>query len=162
MAIPADNESGIPPVLTTAEEQQTLYLSTPLPLRRKFLYVNERVNQYKSHKSSWFNMLVFENTTLPPPKMRKLDHEATVDIDSIQSPEPNTSPIQISEDELMEPKGGDTDSKQPDITLSNVSTSLESPSLDPLRDIPRLDLSGEARKLYGNSSSDESDRVFYT
>ena len=84
--------------------------------------------------------------------MRKLDHEATVDLDSIQSPEPNTSPIQISEDELTEQKGGDTDSKQPDITLSNVSTSLESPSLDPTRDIPRSDLSGEARQLSGNSS----------
>ena len=107
-------------------------------------------------------MFVLEDTTLPPPKMRKLDHEATVNLISIQSPEPNTSPIQISEDELTELKGGDTDSKLPPITLSNVSTSPESPSLDPKRDIPHLDSSGEVRQLSGNSSSDESDRVFQT
>ena len=47
VAIPAGNESGIPPVLTTAEEQQTAPLFTHLPLKRKLLYVNERVN----HKS---------------------------------------------------------------------------------------------------------------
>ena len=94
--------------------------------------------------------------------MRKLDHEASVDLDSIQSPNPNTSLIQISEDELMEQKVWDTDSKQPDITLSNVSTSPESPSLDPTRDIPRSDLSSKARQLSGNSSSDESDKVYYT
>ena len=162
VAIPTGNESGIPPVLTTAEEQQTPSLFTPLPLKRKILFVNERVNQNKSPKSSWFNLFVLENTALPPPKMRKLDHEATVNLITIQSPEPNTSPIQISEDELTELKGGDTDSKQPDITLSNVSTSPESPSLDPKRDIPRSYLSGEVRQLSGNSSSDESDRVFYT
>ena len=66
------------------------------------MFVNERVNHNKSPKSSWFNMFVLENTTMPPPKMRKLDHEATVDLDSIQSPKPNTSPIQINEDELTE------------------------------------------------------------
>ena len=162
MAILTGNESGIPPVLTHAVEQQTLSLFTPLPLKRKILFVNERVNHNKAPKSSWFNMFVLENTALPPPKMRKLDYEASVDLDSIQSPKPNTSPIQISEDELTEQKRGDTDSKQPDITLSNVSTSPESPSLDPTWDIPRSNLSGEARQLSGNSSSDESDRVYHT
>ena len=49
-------------------------------------------------------MYVLENTAMPPRKMRKLDHEATVDLNSIQSLEPNTSPIQISEDELTETK----------------------------------------------------------
>ena len=108
VAILTGNESGIPPVLTTAEEQQTLPLFTPLPLKRKIMFVNERVNHNKAPKSSWFNMFVLENTALPLPKMRKLDHEASVDLDSIQSPKPNTSPIQISEDELTEQKGGDT------------------------------------------------------
>ena len=162
VAIPASNESGIPPVLTTAEEQQIASLFTPLPLKRKILFVNERVNLNKSPKSSWFNLFVLENTALPPPKMRKLDHEATVNLISIQSPEPNTSLIQISEDELTEEKGGDTDSKLSPITLSNVSTSLESPSLDPKRDIPCSDSSGEVRQLSDNSSSDDSDRVFHT
>ena len=46
--------------------------------------------------------------------------------------------------------------------MSNVSTSPESPTLDPIRDIPRSDLSGEARQLSGNSSSDESDMVYHT
>ena len=50
VAIPAGKESGIPPVLTTAEEQQTDTLFTHLPLKRKLLYVNERVN-LKSPKS---------------------------------------------------------------------------------------------------------------
>ena len=162
MAISTGNESGNPPVLTPAEEQQTTSLFTPLPLKRKILFVNERVNLNKSPKSSWFNLFVFKNTALPPPKMRKLDHEATVNLISIQSPEPNTSPIQISEDELTELKGGDTDSKLPPITLSNASTSLESPSLDPKRDIPRSYSSGEVRQLSDNSSSDELDRVFQT
>ena len=94
--------------------------------------------------------------------MRKLDHEAIVNLISIQSPDPNTSPIQISEDELTKLKGGDTDTKLPPITLSNVSTSPESPSLDPKRDIPRSDSSCEVRQLSDNSSSDESDRVFQT
>ena len=132
-----------------------------LPLKRKLLYVNERVN-HKYSKSDWFNLFVLEETTLPPPKMRKLDHEATVPIISIQSPEPNTSPIQISEDELTETKGGDTDSNLPPITLSKVSTSPGSPTLDPQGDIPRSDLSGEVRQLSDNSSSDESNRVFQT
>ena len=103
MAIHAGNEPRIPPVLTHAEEQQTVPLFTPLPLKRKLLYVTERVNPNKS-KSSWFNLFVLEDTALPPPKMRKLDHEASVTIISIQSPEPNTSPIEISEDELTELK----------------------------------------------------------
>ena len=161
MAISTSNEFGNPPVLTHAEEQQTLSLFAYLSIKRKPLYVNERVN-HKSPKTDWFNVFVLEETTLPPLKMRKLDHEATVNLDSIQSPKTNTSPIQISEDELMEEKGGDTDSKQPSIILSNVSTSPESPSTDPKRDIPRSDLSGEVRQLSGNSSSDESDRVFHT
>ena len=89
VAIPSGNEYGIPPVLTTAEEQQTASLFTPLPIKRKLLYVNERVN-HKSPKSDWFNLFVLEDTTLPPSKMRKLDHEATINLISIQSPEPNT------------------------------------------------------------------------
>ena len=105
-------------------------------------------------------MLVLENTILPPPKMRKLNHEATVQLNPILPLSPNTSPITISEDELMEIKGGDTDSKQPIITLSNVSTSPESQSLDPSRDVPRSYLSGDARQLSGNSSSDEPEKVF--
>ena len=124
VAIPTGNESGIPPVLTTAEEQQAPSLFTPLPLKRKILFVNERVDHNKSPKSSWFNLFVLENIALPPPKIRKLDHEATVNIITIKSLEPNTSLIQISEDELTELKGGDMDSKQPDITLSNVSVSV--------------------------------------
>ena len=68
----------------------------------------------------------------------------------------------ISEDELTEPKGGDTDSNLPIVTLSKVSTSPGSPTLDPQGDIPRSDLSGEVRQLSDNSSSDESDRVFHT
>ena len=162
VAIATGNESGNPPVLTNAEEQQTHPFFTPLPLKRKILYVNERVNHQKEPKSSWFDVLVLENTALPPPKMRKLDHEATVQQNPILPLSPNTSPITISEDELTEIKGGDTDSKQPIITLSNVSTSPESQSLDPSRDVPRSDLSGEARQLSGNSSSDEPERVFQT
>ena len=161
VAIPAGKESGIPPVLTHAEEQQTTTLFTHLPLKRKLLYVNERVN-LKSPKSNWFNLFVLEDTALPPPKMRKIDHEASVTIISIQSPEPNTSPIQISEDELTESKGGDTNSKLPPIILSKVSTSPGSPTLDPKMDIHCSDSSDEVRKLSDNSSSDESDRVFQT
>ena len=63
---------------------------------------------------------------------------------------------------MTEIKGGDTDSKQPIIILSNVSTLLEPQSLDPTRDVPRSDLSGEVRQLSGNSSSDEPERVFHT
>ena len=63
---------------------------------------------------------------------------------------------------MTELKGGDTDSKLPPITLSNVSTSPESPSQDPKRDIPHSGSSGEVRQLSGNSSSDGSDRVFHT
>ena len=51
VAIPTDNEPGNPPVLTHAEEQQTASLFTPLPIKRKLLYVNERVN-HKSPKSN--------------------------------------------------------------------------------------------------------------
>ena len=161
VAIQTGNEPGNPPVLTHAEEQQTVSLFTHLPLKRKLLYVNERVN-HKTPKSEWFNLFVLQETALPPSKKRKLDLEATVPIISIQSPEPNTSPINISEDELTEPKGGDTDSNLPIITLSKVSTSPGSPTLDPQGDIPRSDLSGEVRQLSDNSSSDESDRVFHT
>ena len=161
VAVHAGNEPGNPPVLTHAEEQQTVSLFTHLPLKIKLLYVNERVN-HKTPKSEWFNLFVLEETALPPSKERKLDLEATVPIISIQSPEPNTSPINISEDELTEPKGGDTDSNLPPITLSKVSTSPGSPTLDPQEDIPRSDLSGEVRQLSDNSSSDESDRVFHT
>ena len=161
VAISTGNEPGNPPVLTPAEEQQTLSFFTHLPLKRKLLYVNESIN-HKNPKSEWFNLFVVEETALPPSKKRKLDLEATVTSTSIQSPEPNTTPIDISEDELTENKGGDTDSNLPIITLSKVSTSPGSPTLDPQGDIPRSDLSGEVRQLSDNSSSDESDRVFHT
>ena len=111
------------------------------------------MNHQKEPKSSWFDVLVLENTALPPPKMRKLDHEASVQQNPILPLSPNTSPITISEDELTKNKGGDTDSKQPIITLSNVSTSPESQSLDPTRDVPRSDLSGEARRPSSGVSS---------
>ena len=162
VTIDTGNESGNPPVLTHSEEQQTHSLFIPLPLKRKFLFVSERVNHNKEPKSSWFNVLVLENTALPPSKMRKLDHEATVHLNPILPLSPNTSPINISEDELTKIKGGDTDSQQPILTLSNVSTSQEPQTLDPTRDVPRSDLSGEVRQLSGNSSSDEPERVFYT
>ena len=163
VAIQSGKESGNPPVLTTAEEQLTHSLFTPLPLKRKFLFVNERVNIKKEPKRSWFDVFVLENTALSEPKRQKILTEATVNVNPIHSQEPNTSsPINISEDELTEIKGGDTGSKRPTITLSNVSTSPELQTLDPIRDIPRSDLSGEARQLSGNSSSDESERVFHT
>ena len=163
VAIHSGNESGNPPVLTNAAEQQTHSLFTFLPLKRKTLFVNERVNHNKEPKRSWFNVFVLENTALPHPKMQKLLHEATVELNPIHSQQPNTStPINISEDELTENKGGDTDSPRPIITLSNVSTSPELQTLDPARDIPRSDLSGEARQLFGNRSSDEPERVFQT
>ena len=161
VAIQTGNEPGNPPVLTHAVEQQTLSFFTHLPLKRKLLYVNERVN-HKNPKSEWFNLFVIEETALPPSKKRKLDLEATVPVITIQSSEPNTTPIEISEDELTEQKGGDTDSNLPILTLSKVSTSPGSPTLDPQGDIPRTDLSGEVRQLSGNSSSDESDRVYHT
>ena len=161
VAISTGNELGNPPVLTPAEEQQTLSFFTHLPIKRKLLYVSESIN-HKNPKSEWFNLFVVEETALPLSKKRKLDLEASVTEISIQSPEPNTTPINVSEDELTENKGGDTDSNMPTITLSKVSTSPGSPTLDPQGDIPRSDLSGEARQLSDNSSSDESDRVFQT
>ena len=161
VAITNGNELGNPPVLTTAEEQQTLSIFTHLPLKRKLLYVSERVN-LKDPKPEWFNHCVVDETALPPSKKRKLDLEASVLKISIQSPEPNTEPIHISEDELTVTAGGDTDSNLPIITLSKVSTSPGSPTLVPQGDVPRSDLSGEVRQLSGNSSSDESDMVYQT
>ena len=161
VAILPGNELGNPPVLTTAEEQQTLSIFTPLPLKRQLLYVSERVN-LKDPKPEWFNHCVVDETALPPSKKRKLDLEASVLQISIQSPEPNTEPILVSEDELTEKQGGDTDSNLPIITLSKVSSSPGSPTLVPQGDVPRSDLSGEVRQLSGNSSSDESDRVYHT
>ena len=104
MVVDTSNESGNPPVLTHVEEQQTHSLFTPLPLKRKILFVNERVIHNKEPKSSWFNVLVLKNTALPPPKMRKIDHEASVNLNPILPHSPNTSPIYISEDELTELK----------------------------------------------------------
>ena len=161
VAILPGNELGNPPVLTTAEEQQTLSIFTHLPLKRKLLYVSERVN-LKDPKPEWFNHFVVDETALPLSKKRKLDLEASVLKISIQSPEPNTEPILVSEDELTEKQGGDTDSNLPIITLSKVSSSPGSPTLVPQGDVPRSDLSGEVRQLSGNSSSDESDRVYHT
>ena len=161
VAISTGNELGNPPVLTTAEEQQTLSIFTHLPLKRKLLYVSERVN-LKDPKPEWFNHFVVNETALPLSKKRKLDLEASVLKISIQSPEPNTEPILVSEDELTEKQGGDTDFNLPIITLSKVSTSPGSPTLVPQGDVPRSDLSGEERQLSDNSSSDESDRVFHT
>ena len=105
---------------------------------------------------------VLEKSALPISKKIKLTPQASENLTSIQSPEPNTSPIKNSEDELTEKQGGDTDSNLPIITLSKVSTSPGSPTLVPQGDVPRSDLSGEVRQLSGNSSSDESDRVFQT
>ena len=116
----------------------------------------------KDPKPEWFNHCVVDETALPPSKKRKLDLEASVLQISIQSPEPNTEPILVSEDELTEKQGGDTDFNLPIITLSKVSTSPGSPTLVPQGDVPRSDLSGEVRQLSGNSSSDESDRVYQT
>ena len=59
-------------------------------------------------------------------------------------------------------KGGDTGSKQPIITLPNISNSPGLQTLDPERDVPRSDLSGEVRQLSGNSSSDDPERVYHT
>ena len=92
VAISTGNELGNPPVLTTAEEQQTLSIFTHLPLKRKLLYVSERVN-LKDPKPEWFNHFVVDETALPLSKKRKLDLEASVLKISIQSPEPNTEPI---------------------------------------------------------------------
>ena len=156
-------ESGNPQVLTTAEEQKTHSLFTPLPLKRKIMYVNERVNIKKEPKRSWYDVFVLENTALPHSKRQKLTHEASINLHPIHPKEPNTStPINISEDELTVIQGGDTGSKQPTITLPNVSTSPELQTLDPERDIPRSDSSGEVRQLSGNSSSDEPERVYHT
>ena len=165
MAIGSGKESGNPPVPTTAVEQQTLpqSLFTSLPLKRKILYVSERVNLKKEPKKEWYNVFVLNNVALPDPKRRKIEHEASTIHSSIHLNEPNTpTPIEISEDKLTESKRGDTNSKLPTITLSNVSTSSDASTLDPVRDVPHSDLSGEARQLYGNRSSDEPERVFDT
>ena len=47
----------------------------------------------KDPKPEWFNHFVVEEIALPLSKKRKLDLEATVPEISIQSPEPNTEPI---------------------------------------------------------------------
>ena len=108
-------------------------------------------------------MFVLENTALPNSKRQKLTHEASVNLHPIHSKEPNTStPINLSEDELTVIQGGDTGSKQPTITLPNVSTSPELQTLDPERDIPRSYSSGKVRQLSSNSSSDEPERVYHT
>ena len=148
VAIGSDKESENPPVLTTAVEQQILPQSLLLhyPLKRKLLYVSERANLKRSPKREWSNVFVLENAALPESKRQKLIHEATANLNPIYSKEPNTSsPINISEDELTATKRGDTDSKLPTTTLSNVSTSPEVLTLDPIRDIPHFDLSGEIR-----------------
>ena len=93
VAIETDKESGNPPVLTTAVEQQTLPQSsfTPLPLKRKVLYVSERVNLKKEPKREWYNAFVLENAALSDSKRQKLTHEATANLNPIHSKEPNTS-----------------------------------------------------------------------
>ena len=93
LAVDTGNECGNPQVLTHAEEQQIHSSFTPFPLKRKTLFVSERVNHNQEPKSSWFDVLVLENTALPPSKMRKLDHEATVHLNPILPLSPNTSPI---------------------------------------------------------------------
>ena len=101
VAIQTDKESGNPPVLTTTEEQQTHSLFTPLPLKRKILYVSERVNIKKEQKRSLYNMFILQNIALPHSKRQKLTHEVSVNLHPIHSKEPNTStPINLSEDEL--------------------------------------------------------------
>ena len=54
--------------------------------------MSESIN-HKDPKPEWFNYFVVEETALPLSKKRKLDLEATVTEISIQSHEPNTSPI---------------------------------------------------------------------
>ena len=90
VAIQTGKESGNPPVLTTAVEQQTQSLFTSLPLKRKILYVSERVNIKKEPKREWYNVFVLENAALPNSKRQKLTHEATANLNPIHSNEPNT------------------------------------------------------------------------
>ena len=165
VAIGTDKEYGNLPVLTTTLEQQTLpqSLFTLLPLKRKILYVSEKVKIKKEPKREWYNVFVLETAALSDSKNQKLIHEASTNLNPIHSNEPNTpTPIELSKDELTVIKGGDTYSNQPPITLSNVSTSPGFSTLDPVRDIHRSDLSGEARQLSGNRSTDELERVFHT
>ena len=146
MPIGSDKEFGNPPVPTTAVEQKTQTLSsyTPLPLKRKLLYVSERVSLKRTPKKEFFNVFVLNNAALSVPKRRKLEPEATTSLNPIHPNKANTqSPIGISEDELTETKRGDTDSKPQTPTLSKVSTSPEISTLDPVRDVPSSDLSGE-------------------
>ena len=82
VAIGFGKESGNRPVLTTVVEQQTLPQSsfTPLPLKRKLLYVSERFNLKKEPKREWLNVFVLENAALPESKRQKLTHEATANL----------------------------------------------------------------------------------
>ena len=85
--------------------------------------MSERVNLKKEPKREWYIEFVLENVALPDSKRQKLTHETTTNLNPIHSNEPNTpTPIELSEDELTVIKGGDTDSNQPPISLSNVST----------------------------------------
>ena len=153
LALGTDKEYGNPPVLTTAVEQQTQTLYTQLPLKQKLLYVSERVNLKRPSRIEWFNVFVVDNAALPIPKRQKLYVEATENTNPIHLNQPNTpTPSEKSEEELTVEKGGDTESQQPPITLSNVSTSPELNTMDPVRDIHRSDLFGEAtfwQQLFG-------------
>ena len=73
VAIGSDKESGNPPVPTTIVEQQTLSKSlfTPLPLKRKIIYVSERVNLKRAPKKEWYNVFVLNNAALPDSKKKK-------------------------------------------------------------------------------------------
>ena len=89
VGIQTGKESGNPPVLTTAEVQQTQSLFTSLPLKRKILYVSERVNIKKEPKREWYDVFVLENAALPTSKRPRLTHEASVKLNPIYPNEPN-------------------------------------------------------------------------
>ena len=147
MDVGSVKESGNSPVLTTAVEHQTQSLSlfTHLPLKGKLLLVSEGVGASRAPKKERNNVFVLNKTTLPVPKIRKLEPEASATFNPIHLNVPNTqTPIDISEDELTEAnvltfERRDADSKLLSTTLSNISTSQEATTLDPVRDVPRSD-----------------------
>ena len=132
------------------------------------MLVSEGVSASRAPKKERYNMFVQNKIALPIPKRRKLEPEASTTFNPIHLNVPNTQrPIDLSEDELTKTifltfERGDTDPKLPSTTLSNVSTSQEATTLDPIREVPRSNLSGEVIQLSGNRSSDEPERVFYT
>ena len=167
VALGSGKESGNPPVSTTIVEQQTQShsSSTPLPLKRKLLIVSEGVSVSSAPNKEWYDVFILTTTALPVSKRRKFKPEASTNFNPIH---PNTqSHDDIIEDELTEAnvlafERGDTNSNLPITTLSNVSTSPEVTSMDPIREVPHSDLSEKVRQLSCNRSSDEPERVFNT